>query len=206
MPAKPKVTTSTKAKAIEPKAAKAKATKPNATKAKKAAKERATTSRASQPESVPQFFNAELFKIEELSWTVIAIGFDVPTVFGTKTGIRVKGTLDGYPYAGLSLMPAGEGEYFMSVKKELQQAIGKRVGDMVEVVMERDFGGITVPDDLLAAFKEEREAKNYFDSLSEGNKKFYIDWITSAKRLETRLDRIQRSIEKLKLKKRWWEK
>src|SRR5579872_3946649 len=62
--------------------------------------------------------------------------FDVPTIFGTKARVPVRGTINGYPYRS-SLCNMGEG-HFMVVNKEMRAGGKCKAGDTVAVVMERD--------------------------------------------------------------------
>ncbi|MEJ0101198.1 MAG: YdeI/OmpD-associated family protein [Bacteroidota bacterium] len=54
-----------------------------------------------------------------------------------------------------------------------------------------------MPDDLAAALKKNKKESAFFDSLSFTNKKEYIEWIVTAKRKETRMERVQGTIERL---------
>lgn len=56
---------------------------------------------------------------------------------------------------------------------------------------------VKLPDDLAAALKKNKKEAAYFDTLSFTNKKEYIEWIVTAKRAETRAERIQGTIERL---------
>jgi hypothetical protein len=56
---------------------------------------------------------------------------------------------------------------------------------------------VIIPKELEAQFKLNKKARAFFDSLSFTNKKEYVIWIVSAKREETRQDRIKKTIEKL---------
>lgn len=49
---------------------------------------------------------------------------------------------------------------------------------------------LIIPDDLKETLESYRNAFEYFDSLSKSNKKMLLYWVTSAKRPETRLKRI----------------
>jgi Bacteriocin-protection, YdeI or OmpD-Associated len=60
---------------------------------------------------------------------------------------------------------------------------------------------VKLPDDLGAALKKNKKEAVYFDSLSFTNKKEYIEWIVTAKREETRMERINGTIERLR--KQW---
>ena len=56
---------------------------------------------------------------------------------------------------------------------------------------------VKLPDDLATALKKSKKEAATFDSLSFTNKKEYIEWIVTAKREETRAERIQGTIERL---------
>lgn len=62
-----------------------------------------------------------------------------------------------------------------------------------------------VPEDLAKALAENTNAKNFFDSLAQGYKRDYIEWITTAKQEKTRLKRLNTTIEWLSegKKKNW---
>jgi hypothetical protein len=56
---------------------------------------------------------------------------------------------------------------------------------------------VRVPDDLTAALKKNKKIGDYFHSLAFSHKKEYIEWIVTAKREETRAERIKGTIERL---------
>jgi len=56
---------------------------------------------------------------------------------------------------------------------------------------------IRLPDDLSAALKKNKKQHEFFNTLSFTNKKEYIEWIVTAKREETRNERINQTVEKL---------
>jgi hypothetical protein len=57
---------------------------------------------------------------------------------------------------------------------------------------------LDTPDDLREALDANGEAAAFFGKLAPSHKKEYILWITEAKRPETRLARVEKTIEKLK--------
>lgn len=79
----------------------------------------------------------------------------------------------------------------------VRKQIGKKVGDMVRVVLFADDTPVIVPDDILVCLMDSEKGYSFFLSLSESNKKYYIDWIEEAKRLETKVERIAKTIERL---------
>jgi hypothetical protein len=56
---------------------------------------------------------------------------------------------------------------------------------------------VRMPDDLDAALKKNKKEAAYFETLSFTNKKEYIEWIVTAKREETRTERVKGMIERL---------
>lgn len=56
---------------------------------------------------------------------------------------------------------------------------------------------VTLPEDLAKALKKSKEATTCFNALSFTNKKEYLEWIVTAKREETRNERITGTIERL---------
>ena len=56
---------------------------------------------------------------------------------------------------------------------------------------------VKIPGDLASALKKNKKEAAFFDSLSFTNKKEYLEWIVTAKREETRMDRINGTIERL---------
>ena len=56
---------------------------------------------------------------------------------------------------------------------------------------------VRLPDDLATALKKNKKQAATFDNLSFTNKKEYIEWIVTAKRNETRNERISGTIERL---------
>jgi len=56
---------------------------------------------------------------------------------------------------------------------------------------------ITLPDDLAAALKKNKKASEFFNTLSFTNKKEFIEWVVTAKRDETRKERVEGTIERL---------
>ncbi|MBK5721761.1 YdeI/OmpD-associated family protein [Dysgonomonas sp. Marseille-P4677] len=68
--------------------------------------------------------------------------------------------------------------------------------------MERSKGEIIIPHELIAILKEEPEAKDFFDSLSDGYKRGYCDWVGGAKQQATREVRAEKALIMLKNKQK----
>jgi hypothetical protein len=56
---------------------------------------------------------------------------------------------------------------------------------------------VTLPEDLDEAIRKNKKAGAFFEELSFTNKKEYIEWIVTAKKEETRMERVEGTVEKL---------
>ncbi len=63
-----------------------------------------------------------------------------------------------------------------------------------KAVGRRDPNSIAAPDDLAAALKKDRAALKTWDGFSYSHRKDYVEWITEAKREETRTKRIAEAV------------
>jgi hypothetical protein len=128
----------------------------------------------------------------------VSIPFHVEEVFGSKGMVKVKATFDGYFYRGV-LANMGTGCHIIGLRKDVREAIKKQVGDKVVVTIELDTDERTViiPDDLKKLFLKNRRAEAFYTTLSYTNRKEYVSWITSAKKIETRERRLNDTIRKL---------
>jgi hypothetical protein len=119
---------------------------------------------------------------------------DTKSPFGWK---KVKGTIDGYEIRKYHLMPMGDGKVMLPVKAEIRKQIEKNEGDLVHIILYPDDEPLEVPEEMLLCLEDEPAALKFFKSLSESEQKFYIQWIYSAKKEETKIDRLAKSINKL---------
>lgn len=111
--------------------------------------------------------------------------------------VKVRGTIDGYEIRKYHLMPMGNGKLFLPVKAEIRKKIKKEEGDKVHVILYPDKEPLEVPEEMLLCMKDEPAALKFFNSLSESEQKFYIQWIYSAKKEETKVDRLAKTIDRL---------
>ena len=90
------------------------------------------------------------------AWTYLVVR-DASKVFGSKSNIPVKGTLDNHPIEG-TLQPRGDGSHWFAVKKELREAIGKTIGETVDVIFENTVLSNAETDDLKKASSKNKKS------------------------------------------------
>ena len=133
---------------------------------------------------------------EKTGWTYI----EVPTEYaeklkpGNKKSFRVRGKLDEHLIKGVALMPMGEGNFIMAINATMRKGIGKRKGAKLSVKLEVDDSPITLSSDLLDCLADEPKALEFFNQLTPGHRKYFSNWIESAKTEETKARRIAVSV------------
>ncbi len=127
----------------------------------------------------------------------VVVPFDVEKTFGKKR-VKIKAIIEGEPYRG-TLVRMGSPHHMLIVLKEIREKVGKTMGDVVSVELEEDLEEriVEVPADIQTALEAESAAQTYFSNLSYSHQREYVQWVTDAKREQTRQSRIKRMIEML---------
>jgi len=68
--------------------------------------------------------------------------------------------------------------------------------------MDRSKGNIVIPTELVSILETDNEAKEFFNSLSDGYKRGYCDWVGGAKQATTRESRAQKALVMLQKKQK----
>jgi len=142
-----------------------------------------------------QTFDVVLEKHEGMEATGITIPFDVEKVFGKKR-VPVKVWVNGAEYRS-TVMRMG-GKYMMAVPKVFREAANIKAGEKISVTMEKDSEkrSVEVPKDLAEALKK-ADLTDVFAKMSYTHQKEYVNAVNEAKREETRIRRIKKTIEML---------
>jgi hypothetical protein len=127
----------------------------------------------------------------------IEVPLDVPAVFG-RARAPVRGTINGHPFR--STVAVYGGRYYLPVRRELREAAGVAAGDAVVVELEADEQPRSVdpPTDLAEALAADPEAGAAFAGLSFTHQREYVEWVTGAKREETRRRRVEQAVAMLR--------
>ena len=68
--------------------------------------------------------------------------------------------------------------------------------------MDRSKGNIVIPTELVSVLETDNEAEDFFNSLSDGYKRGYCDWVGGAKQQTTRETRAQKALVMLQKKQK----
>src|SRR5467141_432882 len=152
-----------------------------------------------KPKPVSKSFKATLEHIpSRLNWVIIRIPFDVSKVWGTRTNVRVKGEINGFPFHA-SVFPTGKGYHCMLVKKSMQTGANAALGETAHFRLEPDTAKrvAIVPPELQRILNEDRSFRRWFDQLTFSIRKWICDWIVNVKNPASRVRRAEQVAEQL---------
>ena len=131
-----------------------------------------------------------------------ATGIIVPDALVAKLGTSkrpaVRVTINDHAYR--STIATMGAKFMVGVSAEQRAKAGVKAGDTVDVTLELDLAPreVAVPADLARALALDAKASGFFDTISYSNKRWYVLWIESAKKAETRDARVTKSVEMLR--------
>jgi bacteriocin resistance YdeI/OmpD-like protein/uncharacterized protein DUF1905 len=130
--------------------------------------------------------------------TGVRVPSEVMAALGPSKRPKVRVTINGYTYR-TSVASMG-GEFLFGVSAEVRQHAGVAAGDLVDIDIELDTAPreVDIPADFADALNGAAEAKTFFDGLSYTHRRWYVSWIESAKRDETRQRRLGQAVQMLR--------
>ena len=145
------------------------------------------------PKALIQRFDV---KGEKTSWSYIEIEASfAETIHATnKKSFRGKGTIDDIPFSQVALMPMGQGDYILPLNAAMRKSIGKKPGERVNLILEKDESEWMMNADLEACLHDTESLYQVFTALPTGHQRYFSIWIESTKNPELRADRIMKTI------------
>ena len=136
---------------------------------------------------------------EKTGWTYINIPAELASQLkpGSRLTFRVKGKLDNIKIEKLSVLPMGNGDFIMTLNKQLRKSIAKPLGATIKVQITHDKREIEILPELLVCLKDDPEAYKTFMKLTPSHQRYFSKWVTDAKTDETRVKRIAVTISAL---------
>jgi antitoxin component of MazEF toxin-antitoxin module len=145
----------------------------------------------------PITFRGELLSARGGGHT-ITVDAELAASIGAKHMSRVTGTLNGKPYR--SNVAKMGGSLVLGVHKANVEALGLTIGDTVEVTMTLDAeprGDDAAPTILEDALRQDEAAAATWAKLAASHRREYVGYIREARKAETRVRRVQRTIDEL---------
>ena len=129
----------------------------------------------------------------------VYIPFDVEETFGKKR-VKIKAVFEGEAEYRGTLVRMGSPQHILIVRKDIRTQIGKQPGDVVKVSLVEDTQPrvVEVPENFQQLLNQDETVKQFFSKLSYTHQREYVEWITEAKKEETRERRMLKAIEMLK--------
>jgi hypothetical protein len=111
--------------------------------------------------------------------------------------VPVTVTINGFTFRTTTATMGGR--RLVGLNKANKAGAGVEAGDRVEVTVANDTDErvVEVPVDLAAALARSKRAKATWNGLAYTHQREYAEWITGAKRDETRKRRVAQAVERL---------
>jgi hypothetical protein len=116
---------------------------------------------------------------------------------GCKKSYRVKGQLDEFAIAQIAILPMGGGDFIMPLNAAMRKSLGKRQGAIVRLSICEDKAAFVLNADFLTCLDDEPAAKQFFETLTPGHRRYFSKWIDSAKTTATQAKRIAIAVNAL---------
>lgn len=141
-------------------------------------------------------FSAVIQKQETIDGAYVEVPFDIEKEFGAKR-VKVKAKFDDVDYTG-SVVRMSDC-YIIGITKEIRNKTGKIPGDTIRVQLEKDEEERTIEmnEDLRDVIENNEIAMLNYENLSYTNKKEINRWIETAKKEDTKILRIGKTVENL---------
>ena len=152
-------------------------------------------------ETAPITFTATLFRPKgfgEVDWHFLLLPPGASDPLPSRGMVSVEGTFQGAELR-VTLEPDGNGGHWMRVKRPLREAAGVSAGDLVTVTMSpaKVEPEPEVPDDFQAALDTSAKAQETWASITAAARRDWVFWISSGKKAETRIKRIEVAMSKM---------
>lgn len=143
-------------------------------------------------------FNSEIERLEgKIKWSVFYFPYSAMEKFGSNGNIPVIITVDGHDFEH-TLLPSKNGHYLV-YNEFIRRTVGKNLGDSVHVTVEKDIKDRKyIAPDYLERILNELNILDLFLKQPDYLKREQVNYIEIAKKEETKINRINRLIKKLK--------
>jgi hypothetical protein len=126
----------------------------------------------------------------------VEVPFDIEKVFGRKR-MPIVVTVNGVKYR--TTVAVYGGRYFFPMRRAIREQAGVPANGTCRLTIEPDLAPrvVEAPRDLMTAMRKHAPALARWKTWSYTHQKELVDWVTSAKRAETRERRIEKALAML---------
>ena len=144
---------------------------------------------------------------EKTGWTYINIPAEIASQLkpGSRLTFRVKGKLDNVKIKKLSVLPMGNGDFILTLNKQLRKSIAKPLGAAIKVQLTHDQRELEIFPELLACLKDEPMAYKTFMKLTPSHQRYFSKWVSDAKTDQTRVKRMAVTVNAMLTNKNFGE-
>ena len=151
-------------------------------------------------------FEAKLRKPAEAggeAWSFLVMPPDASAKLPSRSMVSVEGRINGRSFRA-TLNPDGQGSHWLQVSRDLRETAGAAVGKLVtlELAPSTEEPEPEVPTDLEQTLDANPRAKALWAALTPVARRDWIQWITTARKPETRARRIESTPNRLLAGKR----
>lgn len=134
---------------------------------------------------------------EKTGWTYVPITAEMANTIkkGCRKSFRVKGRIDQTEISGVALMPMGDGEFILTINASLRRQLKKTKGDLVELFLQEDKSEKPLSAELIECLADEPDAFGYFQSIPASHRRYFSNWVESAKTNQTKSRRIAAALD-----------
>lgn len=136
-----------------------------------------------------------------LKWVIVKLPFDPVKAWPVRNRLRVKGTINGFPFR-TSLFGSAQRGHILLVNKQMQKGAKVSIGGLAEIVLEPDLEervAAFAPPELEKLFKQDRAMKKWFGQLSPSARKYIGATVDACKSPESRTRRAEQMAERILL-------
>lgn len=132
-----------------------------------------------------------------MKWNVIYFPYSVKEVFNTNGKLPVKITIDGHEFEH-TLLPSKNGHYLV-YNEFIRRALQKKLGDSVHIILKKYEGKreVIIPA-YISKVLEENSILNEFLNQPDYIKREQINFVELAKKEETKNNRLNTLVNKIK--------
>ena len=136
---------------------------------------------------------------------IALVPFDIEAVFCVKNRVDIRGEIDGFAFER-TLLPVGDGRHYFMLNAKMMKAIGKKMGDEVNIEIEEKentgYKEVVLPDYFLMELEENPHAKAGYENCNPSAKRWVSQYITEPKSDDAKAKRILKALEILE---RWYQ-